>query len=404
MTKPKPSPSSPLQEQRQDETPRPRRGYIEGFYGKLLSWADRGRILHHLSDLGMTDYFYAPKEDPCHRFQWRQDYDGDWRQDFQHFAREAKAFGITVSAGLAPGIDFDFTGMGHGQGDYAILLKKAQGMIDDGADAIGLLMDDIDSGFPGHAGGFDHEGAAHTALANKLRQDLDCPLHLTPRIYADNIEDDGWYLDHMARHLDPAIKVFTCGAHIVSANTDLTDTKIITHGFAPHRLMIWDNLYAHDYCPRRLFLGAYLGRHDDQDILLNPTGMIETDLLLLSQMAKGPDHWQNTCRDHGVPDAFFEVAAAFWLPPHDALDPTPQDYSLMPINPDQFDDMLTALDALLWRWKSPLQREWYPFLMGLRQDILLLSRQMSPWRINKTLPVLLAPHFQPDQITKKDRS
>jgi hypothetical protein len=32
---------------------------------------------------------------------------------------------------------------------------------------------------------------------------------------------------------------------------------------------------------------------------------------------------------------------------------------------------LAALEILLWRWKSPLQREWYPHLMGLKQDILL---------------------------------
>ena len=409
MTKPKPSASSSYGEMLKPSHDYPKRGYIEGFYGRLLSWDDRRRILHHLRDLGMSDYFYAPKDDPCHRFQWRQDYDSDWRHAFQNFTREAKTLDITVSAGLAPGIDFDFSGLDQGQdqGDYAILLNKAQAMLADGADAIGLLMDDIDPGFPSHAGGFAHEGAAHTALANRLAQDLDCPLHLTPRIYADNIyadniEDGGQYLDHMARHLDPAIKVFTCGAHIVAADTDLADTKMIAHGFAAERLMIWDNLYAHDYCPRRLFLGAYMGRHDDQDILLNPTGMVETDVLLLSQMAKGPDQWRDTCREHGVPEAFFDVAAAFWLPPHHALDHTPQDYGLMPISPDRFEDMLKALDELLWRWKSPLQREWYGYLMGLRQDILLLSGQMSPWRINKTLPVLLAPHFQSDLNTKKD--
>ena len=70
-------------------------------------------------------------------------------------------------------------------------------------------------------------------------------------------------------------------------------------------------------CPRRLFLGAYLGRHDDQDILLNPTGMIETDLLLLSQMAKGPDHWRLPAE---IMRQTRSLVAAFWLPPHDALD------------------------------------------------------------------------------------
>ena len=47
-------------------------GYIEGYYGRLLSFAERGRILKQLKHLGMNSYFYAPKDDPYHRFNWRQ--------------------------------------------------------------------------------------------------------------------------------------------------------------------------------------------------------------------------------------------------------------------------------------------------------------------------------------------
>ena len=399
----------------------PRRGYIEGYYGRLLSWDDRHRIINHMASIGMTDYFYAPKDDPCHRFQWRRDYDQDWQDHFRQFTQDAKSLGISVSAGIAPGIDFDFSSLHHASpqheshhetyqeshqaktNDYAILVKKSRQLADLGATEIGLLLDDINPRFFDHGavdddGDFSHEGAAHTALANALLDALDVPLHLTPRIYADNIEDDGQYLNHMARHLNPAIKVFTCGTHIIAADTELTSTSLVKAGLRQDRLMIWDNLYAHDYCPRRLFLGAYLGRHHHQDLWLNPTGMVETDCFLLSQMAVALNNgdsssWHQTCRDFGVPDAFFGIAHGFWLPPHDDLDKTPADHGIFPITPDQYETALTALDELLWRWKSPLQREWYPYLMGLRQDILLLSQQMSPWRIRKSLPPLLAAHF-----------
>lgn len=394
MTKPKHPHPSPV-----DGAKKTRRGYIEGFYGRLLTWDDRHRILHHLNFLAMTDYFYAPKEDPQHRFQWRAPYDDHWRRSFQHFTSQARAYNITVSAGLAPGIDFDFTGLDVRQGDYAILLDKARQMIKDGADEIGLLMDDIDPGFPGHAGGFDHEGTAHTALANALAEDIDVPLHLTPRIYADIIKDDGRYLTHMTRHLNPSVQVMTCGHHIIAANTALSDTKIVQAGMAEDRLMVWDNLYAHDYCPRRLFLGAYIGRHDHQDIMLNPTGLVETDRLLLSLMAAGPDQWHATLKAHDVPDAFLDVAASFWLPPHRDLDDTAAAMGVQPPTADRFDMMAESLDQLLWRWKSPLQREWYPFLMGLRQDILLHRGVMSTRRISKTYPPLMAtllhPHAKP---------
>ena len=38
-------------------------GYIEGYYGKLLEWQDRDRLLDGLEAVGMTSYFYAPKDD-----------------------------------------------------------------------------------------------------------------------------------------------------------------------------------------------------------------------------------------------------------------------------------------------------------------------------------------------------
>ena len=36
--------------------PRQMRGYIEGYYGRLLDWQDRRRIVDRLAGLGMTAY------------------------------------------------------------------------------------------------------------------------------------------------------------------------------------------------------------------------------------------------------------------------------------------------------------------------------------------------------------
>ena len=54
------------------------------------------------------------------------------------------------------------------------------------------------------------------------------------------------------------------------------------------------------------------------------------------------------------------------------------------------DDALAALEILLWRWKAPLQREWYSCLMGLKQDILLSNGELSLERIEKTQMAPLA--------------
>ena len=53
-------------------------GYIEGYYGNLLSWEHRNRILLQLNKLHFNHYFYCPKEDVCQRFDWRKNHSNTW--------------------------------------------------------------------------------------------------------------------------------------------------------------------------------------------------------------------------------------------------------------------------------------------------------------------------------------
>jgi hypothetical protein len=38
----------------------------------------------------------------------------------------------------------------------------------------------------------------------------------------------------------------------------------------------------------------------------------------------------------------------------------------------------------LWQWKSPLSREWFPFLLGLKHDLQLFKMELTSERIIKT--------------------
>ncbi|MGB2234786.1 MAG: beta-N-acetylglucosaminidase domain-containing protein, partial [Candidatus Puniceispirillum sp.] len=263
-------------------------GYIEGYYGHLLGWDDRLRLLDRLASLSMNAYLYAPKDDPCHRFHWRVDYDSEWRTDFAQFCRDAHARHISVIAGIAPGLDFDFADLDKAtsaqknakQNDLTILCNKAAQLRVDGADHIALLMDDIAADFGQRAGAYKSEGTAHAELANRLAAYLDCPIILVPRIYADELVTDAdaqsaSYLDDLASSLDPASAIMHCGSHIVAPVIERDDILARSHALG-HRVIIWDNIYAQDYCPRRLFIGPYRGRDMADDIMLNPTGMIET--------------------------------------------------------------------------------------------------------------------------------
>ena len=83
-------------------------GYIEGYYGRLLSWESRKLIIKSLSKNKMNTYFYAPKEDIYHRLLWRKKYSREWRLNFKNFTQFSKLNDINVIAGIAPGLDFNF--------------------------------------------------------------------------------------------------------------------------------------------------------------------------------------------------------------------------------------------------------------------------------------------------------
>jgi len=369
-------------------------GYIEGYYGRLLDWRDRNRLLGGVAAVGMTSYFFAPKEDARHRQFWRQPYEKAWQAEFTQFAATAAAKNIHLIAGVAPGLDFDFASLDASidqKNDFTILVAKARQFLANGASMIALLMDDIAADFEARSGSFTNEGRAHAALANRLGLAIDAAIIIVPRIYADSLitPDDTQsftYLEQFVGHLDPQHQVVYCGDDIVAprpfgdAGGHLDLASII----------IWDNFYANDYCPRRLFLGPWRSA-DMPHIMLNPTGMIETDLLLLGLVAGARDqagrgseagkiYWRELIQKAAVPDAFFDIAAYFDAPYGFAAEfPMPSAKTA-----------LAALEILLWRWKSPLQLEWYPHLMGLKQDILLANGELPLERIGKTQMAPLA--------------
>ena len=358
-------------------------GYIEGYYGRLLNWSERERILETLSRLEMCAYLYAPKEDPAHRLDWRSDWDAEWWQGFKRFCSHAKSLNIKVLAGIAPGRDFDFVSP---ESDLEILIKKANALLASGADEVVLLLDDIEPLASERLGSHADEGTAHAWLANSLASAISAPLKIVPRVYADEIEDKG-YLASLASTFEDSMGVFFCGSHVVSPQIALEETKAVKAGVNAGRIIVWDNLYANDYCPRRLFLGRWQGRKKVDAIMLNPTGMIETDCLLLALMRAGDDQkrWQETLLSHKIPQDFFAIAEFFDLPPDPRHEPQPVNF-----DSSKAPTTLEALDTLLWEWQTPLGREWYPFLMGLKSDILYRTGEMDQLRVAKVLPPLLA--------------
>ncbi len=361
----------------------PCRGYIEGYYGQLLSWDARHRLVAQLSQLGLSSYFYAPKEDIYHRLHWREPYPMDWRSEFATWASKAQAQSVQLIAGVAPGLDFNFAHLPDGP-DLSALVNKAQQLLNDGASAIALLMDDINAEFDPAQSGLTTEGQAHAILANALSERIDGSIYVVPRVYAQELEHESpGYAQQFSTQLNAGNAVFHCGTHIVAPSIDHQDYHDYTDS-GRHRVIIWDNLYANDYCPRRLFIGAWLGRARVNEIMLNPTGMPSTDALLIDMMANTTDDasaenvHNEVLTAHNVPDQFLAVAHYFAHPPFN--DTAPLDV----VSAFSREQQLAAIEFLLWKWKSPLSREWYPYLFGLKHDLLISTGELPDRRIQKT--------------------
>jgi len=401
-------------------------GYAEGYYGRLLSWHERQSLIRCAADSGFNFYLYAPKDDEQHRFKWREPYNQAWRDEFQSFAKLARDSGIQLVAGISPGIDFNFEDIEDGA-DLDSLCAKATQLIDDGATGLAVLFDDIDPDFHLRSGSFQSEGTAHASVANRLRerlrkhysdtQDDTAQVYTVPRIYANELISGGdpllvsglkkrneSYLKDFSRHLADDIAWFYCGTEIVARTPSVNDLQELTEK-SSQRVIIWDNFYANDYCPRRLFVGPWTGREACADIVINPTGMHHTDKLLMqivasARKASSNTHnyelWRQCIENAGVPDAFHEIAQHFSAPVYSDFYSNPgstagsgsgqqnsRDAGEMHRQPS-VSTQLAAIEQLLWHWKSTLAREWYPYLMGLKQDLSIADGQLSKLRIRKT--------------------
>ena len=368
-------------------TPPVHRGYIEGYYGQLLDWQERAGLIDHLGHLDFDSYLYAPKEDIYHRWQWRTPYPPEFLAHFREFAKHAKSAGIYLMAGIAPGLDFDFT---HPDNDKNALVAKAEQLVQAGADAIVLMFDDISDDISMLAEAGLSEGECHASLATEVQTHIGCSVMLVPRLYSDEISGDhAAYADALNRTLDPDITVMICGETIVAKEVNLQGKAGILGNSLSHPRLIWDNLYCNDYCPRRLFLGPYQGRNSEDPILLNGTGLYQTDRLLLSLMTGAEP--QQILNNAGVPKAIEKLLGFFHLPVFSNQPLTRLDNGDIPA-------CLEAIEILLWQWKSPLAREWYPYLFGLKQDLLLLQGDMPDERLAKTQSSALFSFITKDRI------
>lgn len=256
-------------------------GVVEGFYGTPWSWNDRVEVMQWCAARGLTDYMYAPKDDPKHRNRWREPYDADEIAGFRSLVDGA---GVRIGFAISPGLAMDE----GSAADRAALVEKLAPLLALGITHIGLFLDDLP---PDPSRSARQRGEAHADLAAWLHDRLggDVLLSLVPTEYIGTLSSP--YLDALTRVLPPEIPIGWTGASVVNDEITANDARARVEALGGRAPLLWDNVPVNDaVMADRLFLGPLRGRASELrelccGYLANPMVQPRASMLPLASIA-----------------------------------------------------------------------------------------------------------------------
>ena len=138
------------------------RGFIEGYYGNPWSNADRAELMRYGGDLKLTQYFFAPKDDPYHNKKWRELYPEEKLAEIRELARVGNQSKTRYVWTIHPFMNnrIRFGNEAHYQEDLATIKAKFTQLMKVGVREFGILADDA----PSPVGGYNSY--------NRLMQDM----------------------------------------------------------------------------------------------------------------------------------------------------------------------------------------------------------------------------------------
>uniref|UniRef100_A0A1I8HQU2 protein O-GlcNAcase n=1 Tax=Macrostomum lignano TaxID=282301 RepID=A0A1I8HQU2_9PLAT len=266
-------------------------GVVEGFYGRPWTSDQRKELFQRMKSMQMNTYVYAPKDDCKHRRFWRELYSVEEIENLQSLVQAAQAAGVTFIYAISPGLDMVFSKEVH------LLKRKLVQVSELGCKSFALLFDDIDIELchvdkevfqsPAHAQVsvtnevFQHLGAG-------VQQFLFCPTEYCASRAQPDVRSSA-YLNIIGSRLLPGIHVMWTGPKVVSKEISVASVKELAEVLR-RRPLIWDNIHANDYDPKRVFLGPFEGRSPEliphlAGVLTNPNCEFEVNFVALSSLA-----------------------------------------------------------------------------------------------------------------------
>lgn len=222
-------------------------GIIEGFYGRPWSWDDRVAVLDACHRWGMTDYVYAPKDDPKHRASWREPYDD---AELAGFARLTATDTLRVGFGISPGLSID----PDSASDRAALVVKVGQVVGAGVRLVALCLDDIPFGG-------EDQGAAHARLTTWLADHLAgrAEVVLVPTEYVGIRRTP--YLTALSDGTPEHVPIAWTGDSVVTDAITAMQARRRAEALGGRPPLVWDNVPVNDgLMADRLHLGPFWGR------------------------------------------------------------------------------------------------------------------------------------------------
>jgi hypothetical protein len=265
-------------------------GVIEGFYGVPWSHQDRLDMIQFLGEMGMTSYYYAPKDDPYHREKWREPYSGQDLGRFRELLAASKKNKVALYFALSPGLTMVYSN----PNDFRALTAKFDAMLSLGVQHFALFFDDVPPRLTNEQDRqqFKTVAAAHASVISKAAEYLaskSADLVVCPTTYT-NAWGDRDYLGDLGKSVAPAIRMFWTGIDVVTP--EFTATQASDWGWLMSRPpLIWDNYPANDFARWRVFLGPWRGRAADlpgvtSGIISNPMNQAHASMIPLATLAE----------------------------------------------------------------------------------------------------------------------
>ncbi|KAL8621286.1 hypothetical protein ACOMHN_008111 [Nucella lapillus] len=260
-------------------------GVVEGFYGMPWSAEQRKILFGWMQKMGLNTYMYAPKDDCKHRAHWRDLYSVEEADILSSLIEGAHEKGVTFVYAISPGLDISFSS----SKDVSALKRKLEQVATFGCKAFALLFDDIDPELSeADRSAFSSFAHAQVSVANEVYQHLGqprflfCPTEYCTSRAMPNVQSSG-YLTTLGSKLLPGVDVMWTGCKVISKKITIQTLEDITTVLkrAP---VIWDNIHANDYDPRRMFLGPYDGRSPEiipyiRGVMSNPNCEFEANYI-----------------------------------------------------------------------------------------------------------------------------